>query len=131
MQETTLYRHFNSAGELLYVGISTNAYNRYKQHRQEKNWVNQVTSITLERFNRREFAIEAEKIAIEKENPKYNVIHKTVRYKNREKVKVLHDLPDTFEEWFTADKGNLEIETISRSVFKRLQKIKNMELTYK
>lgn len=70
---TYLYRHFNSSGELLYVGISINAFDRYKQHANEKEWIDEVANMTIERFPCRGDALLAESSAIVKEKPKYNI----------------------------------------------------------
>lgn len=73
--QTTLYRHFNAAGELLYVGISINAFERFKQHSSDKKWIDHVANMTIERFPNRNLALKAEKSAIQKEKPKYNIVY--------------------------------------------------------
>lgn len=82
---TDLYRHFNLEGELLYVGISINAFERYKQHAIEKDWFDSVINMTVERFSTRQQALEAEKAAIKAEKPKYNVVHNPIAPKQRVK----------------------------------------------
>lgn len=37
-----LYRFFDDAGRLLYIGISVSAISRAGKHRQEKNWWHDV-----------------------------------------------------------------------------------------
>lgn len=73
--ETSLYRHFDADGELLYVGVSLNAVARLAQHRDSSQWFNQIRSVVIERHPTREAAIEAEKAAIKCEKPKHNIIH--------------------------------------------------------
>jgi predicted GIY-YIG superfamily endonuclease len=67
-----LYRWFDKDDNLLYVGISFNAYNRAKGHKQEAEWWADATMMTIEKFANRELAYEAEIRAIQTENPKHN-----------------------------------------------------------
>ena len=41
--ETDLYRHFDAAGNLLYVGISFSAINRFSQHKYGSEWSKKVS----------------------------------------------------------------------------------------
>lgn len=75
-QRTALYRHFNAAGELLYVGISLSAVQRLSQHKQTAAWFAQIARVDIEWHPSRQAAEEAEKAAIRKENPRFN----SVRY---------------------------------------------------
>lgn len=70
---TSLYRQFNDAGILLYVGISINAFDRFRQHAKDKVWIDEVGSMTIERFSSRALALAAEAKAIVDERPKYNI----------------------------------------------------------
>ena len=76
MSSQNLYRHFDANGVLLYVGISINAVNRLSQHKDVSSWFNDISSVTIEKFNTREEVLEAEKIAIRKENPIHNIKRK-------------------------------------------------------
>lgn len=76
--QTTLYRHFNATGELLYVGISINAFERYKQHAKDKAWINEISSTTYEPCETREIALLAEKLAIKREKPIHNIVHNNI-----------------------------------------------------
>jgi predicted GIY-YIG superfamily endonuclease len=67
-----LYRHYDVDGNLLYVGVSLNAVARFVQHRATKNWVDEVTMITIEAYPTREAAFKAERLAIQTERPKHN-----------------------------------------------------------
>ena len=73
---TQLYRHFDSAGTLLYVGISKSTMVRLAQHADHAHWFDLIAVIKIETFDSREAAIEAEAIAIVSENPLYNIQHK-------------------------------------------------------
>ena len=72
---TNLYRHFNEAGALLYVGISLSAVNRLSAHSQKAPWFSEIARIEIEKFDTREAAQAAEKQAIAREKPRYNVRH--------------------------------------------------------
>lgn len=76
MSETSLYRHFNSKGNLLYVGISKNPIKRLSQHEKTSHWSRQITKIEIEWFETHEQALEAERKTIRSKRPKYNVMHK-------------------------------------------------------
>jgi hypothetical protein len=68
-----LYRCFDVAKSLLYVGMTSNPEERIKQHRADKPWWGDVDHMTIQKFrNRRALAI-AEAVAIHPENPKYNI----------------------------------------------------------
>lgn len=73
-----LYRAFNGANLLLYVGISLSPAQRFAAHEREKPWWVDVAIIRLEHFPNRETAEVAEQIAIRVEQPVYNVAHKNV-----------------------------------------------------
>lgn len=68
-----LYRHFDADGKLLYVGISFCAVLRLSQHRTNAGWYDDIVSVTIEKFATREEVLEAEKKAIQTENPVHNI----------------------------------------------------------
>jgi hypothetical protein len=68
-----LYRHFDAAGELLYVGCTGNVIRRTEQHEAQSPWLPEVATITVEHFASGSEALAAEEAAIRAENPKYNV----------------------------------------------------------
>lgn len=72
---TAVYRIFNAAGELLYVGSSNNPRIRCYQHASTKRWWSEVASRTEEWFETRLEAKSIEKAAIVAEKPRYNVQH--------------------------------------------------------
>lgn len=69
---TELYRHFNSDGKLLYVGVSISAVERLRQHRQSAAWFFDIATITIEKCDTREDALARELIAIKGEAPLFN-----------------------------------------------------------
>lgn len=72
MTKTALYRHFDEAGRLLYVGISLSAFQRTRQHGQAAPWFEDVERIEIEWFSARHEAEGAEWRAIKNEKPIYN-----------------------------------------------------------
>lgn len=70
-----LYRFFNEDNELLYVGISNNVLNRWKQHQADKPWFDEVVTFTREKFATRDEVERAEIMAIVNEKPRYNVTY--------------------------------------------------------
>jgi predicted DNA-binding transcriptional regulator AlpA len=70
---TCLYRHFDSSGALLYVGISLNALVRMSRHSRDSRWFDRVATITVERFPTRQEALLAERKAVATEKPPFNV----------------------------------------------------------
>lgn len=71
-----LYRLFDSAGTLLYVGISLNVAQRMSQHRAVKPWWDDVASIQLATYPDRASVLEAERAAITNEHPLHNILGK-------------------------------------------------------
>lgn len=71
---TCLYRYFDAAGRLLYVGISADPLVRMEAHKGGR-WWRSIRSATFEWFDTRREAMEAEKVAIKAEGPIHNVTH--------------------------------------------------------
>lgn len=72
-----LYRFFDASGDLLYIGITLNPAGRWKQHREDKPWWEEVADITIETHPDRPSVLEAERKAIIAEHPRYNKTHNT------------------------------------------------------
>ncbi len=72
--KTALYRHFDAAGRLLYVGISLNTIQRTAQHKHGARWFARIARIDIEWLESRAAALTAEAIAIAKEAPECNVM---------------------------------------------------------
>jgi predicted GIY-YIG superfamily endonuclease len=67
-----LYRFYSAAGELLYVGITNDPWRRFSQHRSQKDWWSDVSTICQQSFNTLDELKSAEKKAIQSESPRYN-----------------------------------------------------------
>lgn len=76
--ETSLYRHFDKGGSLLYVGISLSAVERLNGHANSK-WASEIARVEIERFPTRGDALNAERNAIRDERPIHNVVHNNQR----------------------------------------------------
>jgi hypothetical protein len=91
-KQFTLYRFWNEAGELLYVGLSGKPGARWSAHRRTQSWWREVCRVTVEHFDNHYDLAGAEVAAIKSEKPKYNVRHANrpyVPYKTRaERVSV-------------------------------------------
>jgi predicted GIY-YIG superfamily endonuclease len=85
MSAASLYRHFDKSGALLYVGMTIGLQGRLKTHARKAPWFNEVQNITVERFETRDQAITAEREAVRKECPKYNVVRFIPRPPKKEK----------------------------------------------
>ena len=70
-----LYRLYNKAGHLLYVGVTDNVFRRWKEHSRTKPWWSQVHKFTQDWYPNRASVEAAERRAIQTENPVYNVTH--------------------------------------------------------
>lgn len=70
---TKLYRHYDAAGELLYIGISLRAAYRLRQHMVSSHWADRIARITVEQHPDRPAAEQAETLAIEREKPLFNI----------------------------------------------------------
>jgi excinuclease UvrABC nuclease subunit len=71
-----LYRHFDKSGNLLYIGISMSVLNRIIQHERSAKWFSNLGHITIQEFESRALAEQAERIVIKTEKPPYNIVHK-------------------------------------------------------
>lgn len=76
---TALYRWYGFDGELLYVGITNNLLRRTSQHFDSKAWMHEAATATIEHFATRDEALAAEKDAIRRERPRYNIQHNGTR----------------------------------------------------
>ncbi len=74
-----LYRHFDAAGQLLYVGISLSAVARLAAHKGSAHWYDQITSVSIEQCESREALLDAEREAILAERPLHNVVFGSAR----------------------------------------------------
>lgn len=74
---TYLYRFYDRWFALLYVGITSGVPTRFESHAKSKDWWPDVRHIDIERYDSRSEAARAEREAITKEAPAYNVQHGT------------------------------------------------------
>jgi hypothetical protein len=72
----TLYRFWNAADDLLYVGIAGDPCSRWLQHSQDKQWWREVDHITVSHFDSRLAVETAEVLAIRTEQPRHNAQHR-------------------------------------------------------
>jgi len=70
----TLYRHYDKRGELLYVGISINAFTRLSSHLRKSHWSRSIRTMTIDYYDTRKEVRAAERAAIEREKPKHNIL---------------------------------------------------------
>lgn len=68
-----LYRHFDAAGSLLYVGKSVKHLERLAQHKDTAHWYDRIRTVTVERFPTEAEALAAEDKAIKEEKPECNI----------------------------------------------------------
>tara|TARA_R110000737_G_C14621639_1_gene493360 strand:- start:6206 stop:6613 length:408 start_codon:yes stop_codon:yes gene_type:complete len=72
---TSVYRHFDESGDLLYVGRSINPFKRLQEHKYQSSWFDSVVNMTVEKFPTFGAAKKAEANAILSERPKFNMQH--------------------------------------------------------
>lgn len=72
-----VYRHYNIYDELLYIGHATDIMRRQQEHSKGTFWFNDVVTIKVEHYPTKAAAEYAEVLAIIKEQPTYNINHKT------------------------------------------------------
>lgn len=70
-----VYRCWDAHGKLLYVGCSPNPLSRVGEHARFKAWAQNLATITVEWFDGKPEALAAEKAAIQKQTPEWNVHH--------------------------------------------------------
>lgn len=74
---TALYRFYDTASRLLYVGITEQVGRRWDAHMRLRPWWPEVHRQTVDWFDTREEATEAEVTAIASERPRHNAHHST------------------------------------------------------
>lgn len=72
--KTALYRHFDAAGALLYVGISLHSIERTMAHRVGAHWYRSIARIEIQWLPSRADAMRAEREAITNERPLHNIV---------------------------------------------------------
>jgi len=90
---TALYRHWSKYGQLLYVGVSLNAVNRLSQHAVSSGWHKDIAKVEIEWFESRSAALIAEKLAIKKERPEHNKMHRAENESRLERAQqIAHEI---------------------------------------
>lgn len=72
---TLLYRAFDAAGALLYVGVSNDFRLRYKAHARSSPWFRSADCWSVEVYQTRAAALDSETRAIKLDRPAHNVMH--------------------------------------------------------
>ena len=70
---TEVYRFYNEADQLLYVGITDNWPARFHEHAKKSAWYKEARRIDLKPFETREEALAEELSAIHNEDPLWNI----------------------------------------------------------
>lgn len=79
VQNHALYRFFDDSNRLLYVGITSIPKLRFEQHRAAKPWWPDIAVREITWYPTRELLAAAEKSAIQRERPLYNIVHRVRR----------------------------------------------------
>jgi predicted GIY-YIG superfamily endonuclease len=74
-----VYRFYDAAGDLLYVGQTTNLISRTTWHSSRSPWYSRIASHTITVAATRREALAMERDAIRTERPLYNVMHNPIR----------------------------------------------------
>lgn len=74
-EPTSLYRFYDAASTLLYIGITARGRGRWHNHAADKPWWPAVTTATIEHHPNRAAALAAERAAIIAEKPLHNTHH--------------------------------------------------------
>lgn len=77
MTRTAVYKHYDAAGLLLYVGVAADPYSRDRQHRRDSPWYHHIASTSVVWFETREEALAVERKTIVQERPLHNFLHST------------------------------------------------------
>lgn len=67
-----VYRAFDEAGALLYVGATSDLGRRFVNHKSGASWFDELRTITVAHYPTREESLAAERDAIASEGPRYN-----------------------------------------------------------
>lgn len=70
-----LYRLYDADGALLYIGITERGYDRFAAHRTKQAWWSEVAQHTIQAYATRADVEIAERHAIYREKPRYNIAH--------------------------------------------------------
>lgn len=126
-EPTCVYRLRSEDGTLLYIGISNDPDQRFKAHRFEKDWFDDVDHHDLTWYPTRREAAEAEVIAIRAEDPLYNLARSLRNTSKRDKrltekvtIRLTQEEYDALRDW--ADKHYMTMAQAMRYAVKRYQR---------
>lgn len=88
-RETALYRWWDDADVLLYIGIADRIGSRTKDHAKGSTWMEFAVRSSVERFPRRSTALAAEESAIKAERPIFNDQHNRTAEARRRQIEYL------------------------------------------
>lgn len=71
----TVYRLYDAAGELVYVGYSADAIKRSMQHARKSSWWPEIVRAECDFYDTREEAMAAEKALIKRHQPRFNKVN--------------------------------------------------------
>ncbi len=74
-RETAVYRAFDGAGRLLYIGVTKSPHARMRGHETTSEWWPEMQSVVFEWLPSREAALDLERSLIETLRPPFNVEH--------------------------------------------------------
>lgn len=117
MKRTAMYRHFNAAGKLLYVGISLSAVQRLAQHRHTAHWFDDIRRVEVEWFISREDALAAEASAIRTEAPVCNIAKPAASIKALPASGILHIGTGRIDGWYSRHEETIHMLGFWRAVF--------------
>lgn len=115
--KTALYRHFDAAGRLLYVGITNHTPRRLAQHSERSAWFTQSARVTIEWHPTREKALEAERLAVVSERPLHNVRLVVAQPTKHVAWGVLHLSSGRFDGWYFKPEDGIEMLEFFREEF--------------
>jgi predicted GIY-YIG superfamily endonuclease len=90
-EHTALYRLYDADGRLLYVGITNNPKQRWRDHEQRYSWWLEVADRRLEWHDSRREAFDAETAAMRDEHPMFNSPDRFGRGRNPSRRPVYDD----------------------------------------
>lgn len=92
-----VYRHYNAAGELLYVGCTVDPRARATSHGQGSWWIGQSASFRLTIYPNRLHALRVERHTIRTERPLWNVRHQDFGAWPVERLRLLRQLAEEMD----------------------------------
>jgi predicted GIY-YIG superfamily endonuclease len=73
---TVRYTYLGKHRRPLYVGVTNNPARRHREHRASKPWFPQVKKVKTKHYRTRARALHAERRAIARKHPQYNIQHR-------------------------------------------------------